>query len=86
MLECRELAWLGLSITDRHYLLSQAGQIVRDAASASIVAHDYQKAVEWLDQGRSVIWGQFLNLRTPVDELRKSHPGLADQLVSSPNY
>ncbi|KAJ7251046.1 CHAT domain-containing protein [Mycena rebaudengoi] len=77
-----ELAWLGLSITDRHHLLSQAGQVVRDAASAAIGAHDYKKAVEWLDQGRSVIWGQLLNLRTPVDELRKSHPGLADRLVS----
>ncbi|KAJ7809429.1 hypothetical protein B0H13DRAFT_1927933, partial [Mycena leptocephala] len=42
-----------------------AGQVVRDAASAAIAEHDYQKAVEWLDQGRSVIWGQLLNLRTP---------------------
>ncbi|KAJ7090662.1 CHAT domain-containing protein [Mycena epipterygia] len=77
-----ELAWLGLSIPDRHHLLSQVGQVVRDAASAAIAVHDYQKAVEWLDQGRSVIWGQLLNLRTPVDELRKSHPHLANQLVS----
>ncbi|KAF7349990.1 hypothetical protein MVEN_01300300 [Mycena venus] len=77
-----ELAWLGLSITDRHHLLSQAGQVVRDAASAAIAVHDYQKAVEWLDQGRSVIWGQLLNLRTPVDELREKYPALADQLVS----
>ncbi|KAJ7261501.1 CHAT domain-containing protein [Mycena rebaudengoi] len=76
-----ELAWLGLSITDRHHHLSQAGQVVRDAASAAIAAHDYKKAVEWLDQGRSVIWGQLLNLRTPVDELRKNHPGLANRLV-----
>ncbi|KAJ7865997.1 CHAT domain-containing protein [Mycena olivaceomarginata] len=77
-----ELAWLGLSITDRHHSLSEAGQVVRDAASAAIAVHDYQKAVEWLDQGRSIIWGQLLNLRTPVDELRKSHPDLADELVS----
>ncbi|KAJ7277231.1 hypothetical protein C8J57DRAFT_1581528 [Mycena rebaudengoi] len=77
-----EMAWLGLSITDRHHLLSQAGQVVRDAASAAIAVHDYEKAVEWLDQGRSVIWGQLLNLRTPVDELRKSHPDLADTLLS----
>jgi hypothetical protein len=55
---------------------------VRDAASAAISMHDYQKAVEWLEQGRSVIWGQLLNLRTPVDELRENHPGLANRLVS----
>ncbi|KAJ7872248.1 CHAT domain-containing protein [Mycena leptocephala] len=77
-----ELAWLGLSIADQHYCLSQAGQVVRDAASAAIAVHDHQKAVEWLDHGRSVIWGQLLNLRTPVDELRSSHPDLADQLLS----
>ncbi|KAJ7213678.1 CHAT domain-containing protein [Mycena rebaudengoi] len=77
-----ELAWLGLSIADRHHRLLHAGQVVRDAASAAIAGGEYQKAVEWLDQGRSVIWGQLLNLRTPVDELRKSHPYLADQLVS----
>ncbi|KAJ7791824.1 CHAT domain-containing protein [Mycena leptocephala] len=62
--------------------MPKAGQVVRDAASAAIAVHDYQKAVEWLDQGRSVIWGQLLSLRSPVDELRNSHPGLADQLVS----
>ncbi|KAJ7872259.1 CHAT domain-containing protein [Mycena leptocephala] len=77
-----ELAWPGLSITDQHHHLSQVGPVVRDAASAAIAVHDYQKAVEWLDQGRSGVWGQLLNLHTPVDELRKSHPDLADQLIS----
>ncbi|KAJ7937990.1 CHAT domain-containing protein [Mycena leptocephala] len=79
-----ELAWLGLSIPDHHHHLSQAGQVVRDAASAAIAVHDYKKAVEWLDQGRSVIWGQVINLRTPVDELRNNHPDLATELVSLP--
>jgi hypothetical protein len=78
-----ELAWLGLSITDRHHHLSQVGQVVRDAASAAIAVHDYQKAVEWLDQGCSVIWGQLLNLRTPVDELREHHPGLSTLLETA---
>jgi tetratricopeptide (TPR) repeat protein len=77
-----ELAWMGLSITDRYHHLSKAGQVVRDAASAAIAVHDYQKAVEWLEQGRSIIWGQLLNLRTPVDDLRKSHPDLASRFVS----
>ncbi|KAJ6461801.1 CHAT domain-containing protein [Mycena sanguinolenta] len=67
-----ELAWLGLSIRDRHHHLSEAGQVVRDAASAAIAAHDYQKAVEWLEQGHSVIWGQLLNLRTPLVSLSTS--------------
>ncbi|KAJ6613201.1 CHAT domain-containing protein [Mycena sp. CBHHK59/15] len=76
-----ELAWLGLSIGDRHDHIRQAGEVVRDAAAAAIVAHEYEKAVEWLEQGRSVIWGQVLSLRTPMDDLKTSYPALADELI-----
>ncbi|KAJ6624591.1 CHAT domain-containing protein [Mycena sp. CBHHK59/15] len=34
-----KLAWLGLSIGDRHDHIRQAGEVVRDAAAAAIVAH-----------------------------------------------
>lgn len=37
-------------------------------------------AVEWLEQGRSIVWGQILNLRTPVDEVRAVRPDLAREL------
>ncbi|KAJ7469090.1 TPR-like protein [Mycena latifolia] len=80
-----KVAWLGLSISDRHQQLLKAGQLVREAASAAIDAHEYSKAVEWLEQGRSVIWGQFLNLRTPVDDLHMVHPQLAAELTSISN-
>ncbi|KAK6984236.1 CHAT domain-containing protein [Favolaschia claudopus] len=76
-----ELAWLGLSITDRHHHILKAGTLVRDAAAAAIAAGDPQKAVEWLEQGRSIIWGQFLGLRTPVDELKQRHPRLAERFI-----
>ncbi|KAJ6536121.1 CHAT domain-containing protein [Mycena capillaripes] len=76
-----EIAWLGLSICDRHNRLSKAGQVVRDAAATAIASGDSQKAVEWLEQGRSVIWGQLLDLRTPVDALRQKHFELANRLV-----
>ncbi|KAJ7467583.1 TPR-like protein [Mycena latifolia] len=79
------VAWLGLSINDRHHQLLNVGHLVRDAASAAIDAHEYSKAVEWLEQGRSVIWGQVLNLRTPVDELQMLHPKLVTELVSVSN-
>jgi hypothetical protein len=77
-----ELAWLGLSIIDRQYHLLKAGKIVRDAAAAAITACQPEKAVEWLEQGRSVIWGQLLNLRSPVDVLMNRHPQLATRLLS----
>jgi hypothetical protein len=77
-----ELAWLGLSIVDRHHHLLKAGEVVRDGAAVAIASDQPEKAVEWLEQGRSVIWGQFLNLRSPVDALKHSHPKLAHRLVS----
>ncbi|KAK7000586.1 CHAT domain-containing protein [Favolaschia claudopus] len=77
-----ELAWLALSIADRHQRLLHAGTVVRDAAAAAIAAGDFQKAVVWLEQGRSIIWGQYLGLRTPVDVLNQSHPKLAKLLIS----
>jgi hypothetical protein len=77
-----EFAWLGLSITDRHHRIVKAGSIVRDAAASAIAAGQLKKAVEWLEQGRSIIWGQLLNLRTPVDVLQQQHPKLASDLIS----
>ncbi|KAJ7226683.1 hypothetical protein GGX14DRAFT_385492 [Mycena pura] len=74
------LAWLGLSIPDRHYHISKAGKVVRDAAAAAITACQYSRAVEWLEQGRSIIWGQLLQLRSPMDTLKHHHPDLAENL------
>ncbi|KAJ7657080.1 TPR-like protein [Mycena rosella] len=76
------LAWLGLSIQDRHYHIVRARKVARNAAAAAIAAGLSGVAVEWLEQGRSIIWGQLLNLRTPVDDLKKSHPVLAEKFIS----
>jgi tetratricopeptide (TPR) repeat protein len=75
------VAWLGLSIVDRHQHLTKIGGIARDAAAAAISLEQYDQALEWLEQGRSVVWTQILHLRTPVDELREVNPDLADRLL-----
>jgi tetratricopeptide (TPR) repeat protein len=75
------LAWLGLSISSRHHQVQQAGNVVRDAAAAAIEAGQLHTAVEWLEQGRSVIWGQLVQLRSPLDDLKQVRPDLADQLI-----
>jgi hypothetical protein len=59
----------------------RAGKIVRDAAAAAISSGQPAKAVQWLEQGRSIIWGQLLNLRSPVDMLKSSYPELANKLL-----
>jgi hypothetical protein len=56
--------------------------VVRDAAAVAIASDQAEKAVEWLEQGRSVIWRQLLNLRSPVHALKHSYPTLAHRLVS----
>ncbi|PVF91763.1 hypothetical protein CPB86DRAFT_718845, partial [Serendipita vermifera] len=75
------VAWLGLSIADRHEHLVQIGGIARDAAAIAISLEQCDKAVEWLEQGRSIVWNQILQLRTPVDELRIIDLDLADRLM-----
>ncbi|KAG8754426.1 hypothetical protein FRC14_005090 [Serendipita sp. 396] len=75
------VVWLGLSITDRHQHLAQIGDIVRKVAAIAISLGQCDKALEWLEQGRSIVWTQILQLRTPVDELRAVQPDLADRLL-----
>jgi tetratricopeptide (TPR) repeat protein len=75
------VAWLGLPIADRYQHLIRIGGIAREAAAAAIFLDEYDKALEWLEQGRSIVWNQILQLRTPVDELRDNNPDLADRLL-----
>ncbi|KAJ7839739.1 CHAT domain-containing protein [Mycena leptocephala] len=76
-----ELSCLGLSFGDRHHHLSKAGTMVRGAVGTAIKINQYDKAVEWVEQGRSVIWGQILELRTPLDALKETRPDLAEKLM-----
>ena len=62
--------------------MRQAGDVVRRAAVAAIDNGNPTAAVEWLEQGRSVIWGQLFNLRLPIDDLMSSCPALGHQLLS----
>jgi tetratricopeptide (TPR) repeat protein len=75
------VAWLGLPVVGRHQFLMRIGGIARDAAAAAISQERYDKAIEWLDQGRSIVWTQILHLRTPVDELRDVNSDLAERLL-----
>ncbi|KAI0825519.1 CHAT domain-containing protein [Irpex lacteus] len=74
--------WLGNSVHDRYSAkeLPYFGHIVAKAATAAINAGEFKKAVEWIESGRTLVWSQILQLRTPLDDLHQSHPLLADRL------
>ncbi|KIM86377.1 hypothetical protein PILCRDRAFT_816309, partial [Piloderma croceum F 1598] len=76
------MSWLGLSISSRHRELINARTLACDAAATAISEKHLYMALEWLEQGRSVLWGQILHLRTPLDGLHATDPELAAKLAS----
>ena len=44
------------------------------AAAAAIHLGKFDLALEWLEQGQSIVWGQMLQLCTPLDDLHQHHP------------
>ncbi|KAG8712070.1 hypothetical protein FRC09_020264, partial [Ceratobasidium sp. 395] len=76
-----QVVWLGTSVTDRHAAISRDVQdLVAAAAFTAISLQQYSLALEWLEQGRSIVWGQLLQLRTPLDELSDCYPRLTEEL------
>ena len=74
------LANLGLPLGDRHHQIMRVGALVRNAAATALKMDLSDEALEWLEQGRCIIWGQILQLRSPIDELRQVRPDLAERL------
>ncbi|KAG8759305.1 hypothetical protein FRC11_002149 [Ceratobasidium sp. 423] len=75
-----ELVWLGMPISKRYSDVWQIGKVSIDAAAAAIDSGRHTLALEWLEQGRSVVWNQILQLRSPLDELYAAHPSLAEKM------
>ena len=74
------VVWLGRTVEQRHQDISSIGNAVAEAAAAAVALGEPNLALEWLEQGRSIVWGQILQLRTPLSNLRKRHPHEADRL------
>jgi tetratricopeptide (TPR) repeat protein len=74
--------WLGQSISHRYVQLSRhrIGEHTISAASAALAAGKPSLALEWLEEGRSIVWVQLSRLRSPLNELRRVNPKLADEL------
>ena len=74
------LSWRGLERSLREKHLADVGGLVTDAAGWAIEAGDLENAVQLLEQGRSVLWSQSLQLRTNLTRLRLVNEDLASRL------
>ncbi|KAG1796074.1 uncharacterized protein HD556DRAFT_1234876 [Suillus plorans] len=69
------------SISSRHNIMKDFPIILAvDAASCALHSDDVYRAVELLEQGRTIIWTQMTRLRTPLDILQ-THGDYAVALI-----
>ncbi|KAG9123901.1 hypothetical protein FRC07_013568 [Ceratobasidium sp. 392] len=74
------LVWLGQTIRERYMTVTHISDLAAEAAAWAVSVQSYDTALEWLEQGRSIVWSQMLQLRTPFDDLSVASPGLASRL------
>ncbi|TFY50453.1 hypothetical protein EVG20_g11508 [Dentipellis fragilis] len=72
-----QVVWLGSTIREHHEALASSGDPMRFAAMSALICDRPDRAVEWLEQGRSIAWG----LRMSMDELKAQEPALAEKLL-----
>ncbi|KAG1809494.1 TPR-like protein [Suillus variegatus] len=59
------------SVSSRHNAMKEFPRTLAvDAASCALRSGDVRRAVELLEQGRTIIWTQMARLRTPLDSLQ----------------
>ncbi|KAE9402416.1 TPR-like protein [Gymnopus androsaceus JB14] len=75
-----QVVWFGKTVSHRYKELPLIGKIIGAATATAISAGNLPLAVEWLDEGRSIIWGQILQLRSPLEDLSHQHPQIAKEL------
>lgn len=71
-----QLAWHGLDrVTQENELTAWQG-LAADGAAIAVGAGQPERAVEMLEQGRTVLWTQALHLRSDLTRLAEQEPGL----------
>ncbi|KAG8718643.1 hypothetical protein FRC09_012354 [Ceratobasidium sp. 395] len=74
------VAWLGLATQQRYNEVSKIAQVTLDATVVASAIYKDSQVLVWLEQGRSIIWGQLLQLHSPFDQLRTVDSSLAEEL------
>ncbi|KAE9403726.1 hypothetical protein BT96DRAFT_917303 [Gymnopus androsaceus JB14] len=76
-----QVVWLGQTVDHRYQELPQIGRAVNTAVAVAISVSNFPKAVEWFEEGRGIVWGQILQLRSPLDDLQALHPQLVQDFL-----
>lgn len=74
------VVWIGTTVQRRYKDLPSIGSSVTQAAAMAIRCQEYGLALEWLEQGRSIVWQQAIGLRVPFDKLGEFDHKLAARL------
>ena len=77
-----EIAGMDRTVNQRFIDLIETSSLTTSAASAALILGDIEKALEWLEQGRCLVWNQLNQLRSPVDHLRAHDEHLAQRFLN----
>lgn len=72
-----ERVWLGYNVIQRYKESAKLHDLIKTAVATVIEYGKLELAVEWLEEGRALVWSQILSLRAPLDDLSQQQPGLA---------
>jgi tetratricopeptide (TPR) repeat protein len=75
-----QLVWLGTTVKLRYGNIKKLRAVVVEAASVAVSFKNYNLALEWLEEGRSIVWKQMLQLRTPFDDIAAVDTALCERL------
>ncbi|KAG8796572.1 hypothetical protein FRC12_019079 [Ceratobasidium sp. 428] len=75
-----QVVWLGAGTQQRYNQVTKIAKGVLTAAACAAQLNESEKALEWLEQGRSVVWNQMLQIRDPLDSLRSVDASLAEEM------
>jgi tetratricopeptide (TPR) repeat protein len=74
------LAWRGVDRATQEYHLAELAGLAVDAAACALEIDQPERAVELLEQGRSILWAQALQTHSDLSGLAEADPELAKRL------
>ncbi|KAF9530804.1 CHAT domain-containing protein [Crepidotus variabilis] len=76
------VASLDQTVQNRHTSLLGISDLTGRAITVALILESTDKALEWFEQGRCLIWTQLNQLRTPVDHLRRHDAPIAERFLA----